>query len=96
MAMVIRRTPIMAFWQPGVNVSLAFKMQWSYGSVEERSVHTGKVAGSIPARTTNQSPPYVRRTFRVDPPRVWPSGVSLVAYLQWAGVKNYMAKNRLR
>lgn len=24
----------------------------SYGSVEERSVHTGKVAGSIPARTT--------------------------------------------
>ena len=26
----------------------------SYGSVEERSVHTGKVAGSIPARTTTQ------------------------------------------
>ena len=28
----------------------------SYGSVEERSVHTGKVAGSIPARTTRESP----------------------------------------
>ena len=27
----------------------------SYGSVEERSVHTGKVAGSIPARTTRQT-----------------------------------------
>ena len=28
----------------------------SYGSVEERSVHTGKVAGSIPARTTGKAP----------------------------------------
>ena len=28
----------------------------SYGSVEERSVHTGKVAGSIPARTTEKAP----------------------------------------
>ena len=28
----------------------------SYGSVEERSVHTGKVAGSIPARTTRKAP----------------------------------------
>ena len=29
----------------------------SYGSVEERSVHTGKVAGSIPARTTRSRKP---------------------------------------
>lgn len=28
----------------------------SYGSVEERSVHTGKVAGSNPARTTTTTP----------------------------------------
>ncbi len=33
------------------------KGRWSYGSVEERSVHTGKVAGSIPARTTILHPP---------------------------------------
>ena len=34
---------------------------WSYGSVEERSVHTGKVAGSIPARTTVYPQPQVMR-----------------------------------
>ena len=32
----------------------------SYGSVEERSVHTGKVAGSIPARTTDWENPRSR------------------------------------
>ena len=33
-----------------------FLLVRSYGSVEERSVHTGKVAGSIPARTTKHAP----------------------------------------
>ena len=34
-----------------------FHLVRSYGSVEERSVHTGKVAGSIPARTTKSRKP---------------------------------------
>ena len=33
-----------------------YQLVRSYGSVEERSVHTGKVAGSIPARTTDCAP----------------------------------------